>query len=70
MDEPQSLTYAVSNDEFIVDEETTQADLPPWIETKISNVLFESTTWHTDIYKQNTSATSRMIFQTLYICLT
>ena len=70
MDEPRSLTYTVSNDEYIVDEEITQTDLPPGIETIISNVPFESTTWHTDKYKQNTSTTSCKIFQTLYICLT
>ena len=69
MDEPQSLIYTVSNNECIVDEEITQADLPPGIETKISNVPFESTTWHTDKYKQNTIATSCRKFQTLYICL-
>ena len=70
MDEPWSLTYTVSNDEYIVDEEITQPDLHPVIETKISNVPFESTTWHTDNYKEDASATSCKIFQTLYLYLT
>ena len=70
MDEPQSLIYTVSNDEYIVDEEVTQPDLPPVTETKISNVPFESTTWHTDNYKEDTTATSCKIFQTLYLYLT
>ena len=70
MDKPQSLTYTVSNDEHIVDEEITEPDLPPVIVTKISNVLFESTTWHTDNYKEDTSDTSCKIFQTLYLYLT
>ena len=70
MDEPQSLTYTVSNDEYIVDEEITQPDLPPVIETQISNVPFESTTWHTDNCKEDTGATSCKIFQTLYLYLT
>ena len=52
MDEPQSLTYTVSNDECLVDDEITQADLPPAIETKISNMPFESTTCHTDKYNK------------------
>ena len=57
IDEPRSLTYTVSNDEYIVDEEITQSDLPSVIETKISNVPFDSTTCHTDNYKEDTSAT-------------
>ena len=58
MDEPQSLTYTVSNDGHLVDEEIIQPDLPPVIEKKVFNVPFESTTWHTDNYQEDTSATS------------
>ena len=70
MDQPGYLSYAASNDEYIVHEQITQADLPPGIEMKIPNVPFDSATWHTDNCKQDTSATSCKIFQTLYLCLT
>ena len=70
MDQPGCVSYAASYVEYIVHEQITQADLPPGIEMKISNVPFDSATWHTDNYKQDTSATSCKIFQTLYICLT
>ena len=69
MDKPESLSYSASNDESIVDEQITQADLPPGIQMKISNVPFDSATWHTDNYEADTSATSCKIFQTLYLCL-
>ena len=45
-------------------------DLPPVTESKISDVLYDNATWHTDFCKQDTSATSCKIFQTLYLCLT
>ena len=45
-------------------------DLPPAIESKISDVSYDNATWHTDFCKQDTSATSCKIFQTLYLCLT
>ena len=70
MEQPGCLSYTASNDEYIVHEQITQVDLPPGIETKISNVPFDSAIWHTDNYKQDTSATSCKIFQTLYLCLT
>ena len=70
MDQPRCLSYTASNDEYIVHEQMTQADLPSRIQMKISNVPFDSATWHTDNYKQDTSATSCKIFQTLYLCLT
>ena len=70
MDQPGCLSYAASNDEYIVHEQITQADFPPGIEMKISNVPLDSATWHTDNNKQDKSATSCKIFQTLYLCLT
>ena len=45
-------------------------DLPPALESKISDVSYDNATWHTDFYKQDASATSCKIFQTLYLCLT
>ena len=70
MDKPESPSYSASNDENIVHEQITQADLPPGIQMKILNVPFDSARWHTDNYKADTSATSCKIFQTLYLCLT
>ena len=58
MDKPESTSYSASNDEYIVDEQITQADLPPGIQMKISNVPFDSAAWHTDNYKADTSTTS------------
>ena len=69
MDKAESPSYSASNDEYIVDEQITQADLPPGIQMKILNVPFNSATWYTDNYKADTSATSCKIFQTLYLCL-
>ena len=69
MDQPGCVSYTASNDAYTVDESLTQPDLPPGIETKISTVPCDSATWHTDYYKQDTSATSCKIFQTLYLCL-
>ena len=62
MDQPECMSYAASNDEYIVHEQIAHADLPPGIETKISHVPFDSATWHTDNYKQDTSATSCKTF--------
>ena len=45
-------------------------DLPLAIESKISDVSYDNATWHTDFCKQDTSATSYKIFQTLYLCPT
>ena len=70
MDKRETPSYTASNDEYIVHEEITQADLPPGIQMKISNVPFDSATWHTDNYRADTSATPCKIFQTLYLCLT
>ena len=70
MDQPASVLYAASNDTYTVMETLTQPNLPSGIESKISTVSCDSATWHTDYCKQDTSATSCKIFQTLYLCLT
>ena len=41
MDQPGCLSYAASNDEYILHEQITQGDLPPVIEMKISSVPFD-----------------------------
>ena len=69
MDKAESPSYSSSNNEYVVDEQITQADFPPGIQMKILNVPFNSATWHTDNFKADTSATSCKIFQTLYLCL-
>ena len=51
-------------------ETSTPPDLPPATESKISDVSYDNAIWHTDFCKQDTSATSCKIFQTLYLCLT
>ena len=48
---------------------STPSDLPPAIQSKISSVSYDNATWHTDFCKQDASATSCKIFQTLYLCL-
>ena len=48
---------------------TTQPDLPATLQSKISSVLYENAPWHTDFRKQDASATSCKIFQTIYLCL-
>ena len=70
MDKQESPSYSASNDQYIGYEQITQDDLPPGIKVKILNVPFDSQTWHSDNYKEDTSATSCKIFQTLYVCLT
>ena len=69
MDKAESSSYSSSNNQYVVDEQITQANLPPEIQMKISNVPLDSTTWHTDNLKADTSATSCKIFQTLYLYL-
>ena len=70
MDQPACVLYAASSGTYTIMETLTQPDLPPAIESKISTVSCDSATWHTDYYKQDASATSCKIFQTLYLCLT
>ena len=48
---------------------STQPDLPLAIKSKISSVSYDNATWHTDFCKQDASATSCKILQTLYLCL-
>ena len=70
MDQPACVSYAASNDTCTVMETLTQPNLPLAIGSKISTVSCDSATWHTDYYKQDASARSCKIFQTLYLCLT
>ena len=70
MDEQPCVSYASSNATEKVLETSIQGDVPPAIESKISDVSYDNATWHTDFCKQDTSATSCKIFQTLYLCLT
>ena len=63
MDQPAYVLYASSD---ATDMETsTPQDLPPAIESKISYVSYHNAAWHTDLCKQDASATSCKIFQTL-----
>ena len=70
MDQQASVSCAASNDAYTVHESFTQIDLPPRIQRKISTVSCDSATWHTDENKQDASATSCKICQTLYLYLT
>ena len=70
MDEQECVAYTSSNSTEKVLETSRQADLPSAIQSKISDVSYENTRWHSDICKEDTSATSCKIFQTLYLCLT
>ena len=69
-DVPACASYASSNATDTVMETSTPPDLPPAIESKISSVSYDNAPWHTDVCKQDASATSCKIFQTLYLCLT
>ena len=70
MDQQASASCAASNDAYTVNESFTQIDLPPRIQREISTVSCDSATWHTDDNKQDASATSCKICQTLYLYLT
>ena len=70
MDESAGISYAASNDKYTVMETLTSLDLSRTLESKISSVSCDNATWHTNYHKQDASATSCKIFQTLYLCLT
>ena len=70
MDQQACVSYASSSVTDKVMETSTPPDLPPAIEGKICDVSYDNATWHTDFCKQDTSATSGKIFQTVYLCLT
>ena len=70
MEESAGVSYATSNDTYTVMETLTTPDLFPVLESKIFSVSCDNATWHTNYHKQDTSATSCKIFQTLYLCLT
>ena len=48
---------------------TAPSDVPPAIESMISSISYDNTTWNTDFCKQDPSATSCKISQTQYLCL-
>ena len=70
MDQPACISYAASNGTYTVMETLISPDLPPIIESKISSVSCDNATWHRDYCRQDASATSCKICQTLYLCLT
>ena len=45
------------------------SDLPLEIESKVSSNSYDNPTWHTDVNKQDPSATLINIPQTQYLCL-
>ena len=70
MDGQECVAYTSSNSTEKALKTSIQTDLPPAIQSKISDVSYENTRWHTDICKEDTSTTLCKIFQTLYLCLT
>ena len=70
MDEQECVAYTSSNSTEKVLKTSIQVDLPPSIQSEIFDVSYENTRWHTDICKEDTSATSCKIFQILHLCLT
>ena len=48
----------------------TPPDFSLALESKLSAVSCDNTTWHTNYEKLDASATLCKIFQTLYLCLT
>ena len=70
IDESASVSYAASNDKYTVMETLAPPDLPPTLESKLSSVSCDNATWHMNYHKQDASAISCKIFQTLYLCLT
>ena len=46
-------------------ETSIPTDLHPTVESETGDVSYDNTRWHTDFCKQDTSATSCKIFQTL-----
>ena len=70
MDQPGCVPYASSGATGIFMDTSTPQHLPPAIESKILVVSYDNPAWHTDFCKEDASATSCKIFQTLYLCLT
>ena len=70
MDQPTCVTYASSDAIDTVMETSTPQHLSPAIQRKISAESYDNAAWHTDFCKEDASATSCKIFQTLYLCLT
>ena len=70
MAEQECVAYTSSNAAEKVLDPSIGSDLPHAIESKICDVSYENTGWHTDLSIEDTSATSCKIFQTLYLCLT
>ena len=70
MDKPSCVAYASSDGTNTFMETSTAQHLSPAIESKISAVSYDNPALHTDFCKEDASATSCKIFQTLYLCLT
>ena len=70
MAKQECVVYTSSNAAEKVLNTSIGVHLPRAIESKICDVSYENTGWHTDLSKEDTSATSCKIFQTLYLCLT
>ena len=70
MDQPVHVSYVSSNAAYTVMETPTPLELSPAILSKTSSVSYDNATWHTDSCKQDATATSCKVFQTLYLYLT
>ena len=70
MAEQECVAYTSLNAAEKVLDTSIGGDLPCAIESKICDVSYDNTGWHTDLCKEDTSATSCKIFLTLYLCLT
>ena len=70
IDQPGCVAYASSDATDTIMETSTAQHLSPAIESKIFAVSYDNPAWHTDFCKEDASATSCKIFQTLYLCLT
>ena len=67
MAEKECDAYTSSNAGEKVLDTSVGAYLPHAIKGKICDVSYENTGWHTDICKEDTSATTCKIFQTSYL---
>ena len=70
MDQQHCVACASSDATDTCMETSTPRHLSPAIESKICVVSYDNPAWHTDFCKEDASATSCKIFQTLYLCLT
>ena len=70
MAEKECDAYISSNDGEKVLDTSIGEDLLHAIKSKICDVSYENMGWHTDLCKEDISATSCKIFQTPYLHLT